>query len=218
MGKVIIDYEGFKDVLSNYLSKSLIDEVISCMNDNLVFIEDIDEEVSGNQHEKASTTVIATEVKQMNIIEQLQMYKEKEITALKCGCKEYLLLNGDEYIIFLFTDKGMKVCMPRSDEEFVITAENHLICVTGNSNYVIELEVLRGKSAVGYVGTIDAMWYAGDLTKIMDKGEYISQATEEAMREVKKYEKPFIFSDEMITAMRENRNALEKVRCYRHTC
>lgn len=39
--KVVIDYDGFKDVLGEYLSKSLVDEVISCMNDNLVFIEDI---------------------------------------------------------------------------------------------------------------------------------------------------------------------------------
>ena len=55
MGKVIIDYEGFKDVLGDYLDKNLIDEIISCMNDNLVFIEDIDEEVSESGDKKAFT-------------------------------------------------------------------------------------------------------------------------------------------------------------------
>lgn len=39
MGKVVIDYEKFKDILGDYLAKNLIDEIISCMNDNLVFIE-----------------------------------------------------------------------------------------------------------------------------------------------------------------------------------
>ncbi|MEE1517284.1 MAG: hypothetical protein UF228_06770 [Lachnospiraceae bacterium] len=46
MGKVVIDYEKFKDVLGDYLAKNLIDEIISCMNDNLVFIEDIDSKVT----------------------------------------------------------------------------------------------------------------------------------------------------------------------------
>ena len=56
MGKVIIDYEGFKDVLRDYLAEHLIDEIISCMNDNLVFIADVDEDIS----EKASTAVMTT--------------------------------------------------------------------------------------------------------------------------------------------------------------
>lgn len=57
MGKVIIDYEGFKDVLRDYLAEKLIDEIISCMNDNLVFIADVDEDIS----EKAPTAVMTTE-------------------------------------------------------------------------------------------------------------------------------------------------------------
>lgn len=36
----IIDYEKFKDVLRDYLAESLIDEIISGMNDNDVFEED----------------------------------------------------------------------------------------------------------------------------------------------------------------------------------
>lgn len=61
MGKVVIDYEGFKEVLRDYLSENLIDEIISCMNDNLVFIEDIDEDISEIDDKKASTAVITTE-------------------------------------------------------------------------------------------------------------------------------------------------------------
>ena len=41
MSKVIIDYDEFKDVLRNYLAESLIDEIISSMNDNDVFVADI---------------------------------------------------------------------------------------------------------------------------------------------------------------------------------
>lgn len=61
MGKVVIDYDGFKDVLSNYLAEKLIDEIISCMNDNLVFIADVEEYVSEKDNEKAPTAVMTTE-------------------------------------------------------------------------------------------------------------------------------------------------------------
>ena len=61
MGKVIIDYEGFKDVLRDYLAEHLIDEIISCMNDNDVFIEDLDEAMLKSSDEKASTAVMTTE-------------------------------------------------------------------------------------------------------------------------------------------------------------
>lgn len=52
MGKVIIDYDKFKEVLSDYLSKNLIDEIISSMNDNDVFIEDISTLREGKEKNK----------------------------------------------------------------------------------------------------------------------------------------------------------------------
>ena len=61
MSKVIIDYENFKDVLREYLAEHLIDEIISCMNDNDVFIENIDEETSGNENNEAFYTLLTTE-------------------------------------------------------------------------------------------------------------------------------------------------------------
>lgn len=39
--KVVIDYDLFKDVMLNYLSDSLLSEVIDCLNDNDVFITDV---------------------------------------------------------------------------------------------------------------------------------------------------------------------------------
>ena len=43
MGKVVIDFEKFKECLSDYFTENLISEIIEDMNDNDVFIEDVDE-------------------------------------------------------------------------------------------------------------------------------------------------------------------------------
>ncbi len=60
MGIVIIDYEKFKDVLRDYLAESLIDEIISGMNDNDVFITDLVEFIVVKS-KKANSAVMSTE-------------------------------------------------------------------------------------------------------------------------------------------------------------
>lgn len=41
MGKVIVDIDLFKNVLSDNFSEEVVNEVIDCMNDNNVFIADV---------------------------------------------------------------------------------------------------------------------------------------------------------------------------------
>lgn len=41
MGKVVIDYEGFKEVLRDYLAENLINEMISAMHDTRAAIKEI---------------------------------------------------------------------------------------------------------------------------------------------------------------------------------
>lgn len=41
--KIVIDYEAFKEVLSDFLADRLVEEFIDNLNDNDVFIEDVEE-------------------------------------------------------------------------------------------------------------------------------------------------------------------------------
>ena len=170
MGKVVIDYEGFKDVLSNYLTKNLIDEVISCMNDNLVFIEDINEEVSGIDEKVSAmreTRKALKEIKHYSGTYDLEaMYLGKEQTAKNLGCKHYIHCEMNDLYLFYLREQGFKAIIGNGGGEYIITSDNYLIDVTGNSLSAIEKEVCLGTAAYGYIGIVEDIWHTDSFEKL----------------------------------------------------
>lgn len=201
MGKVIIDYEGFKDVLGDYLTKNLIDEIISCMNDNLVFIEDIDEVKPKSDVKKVDTrlmtpkkaaecvrgycrkhpynVVIASEMKDArkalkeikHYIDFESMYLEKENAAKKLGCKHYIHCEMNDLYLFYLSGQGFKPIIGNGGGEYVITSDNYLINVTGNSLLAIEQEVCLGTAAYGYMGIVEDVWHTNNFEKLLSEAD-----------------------------------------------
>lgn len=178
MGKVIIDYENFKDVLRDYLAEHLIEEIISCMNDNNVFIEDIDEEPSGNENKEAFYTLLTTEEAMREVkcnrgaYNIKKMYIEKEHTAKKLGCKHYIHCEMEDLYLFYLTGQGFKPIIGNGGAEYVITADNYLIDVTGNSLYAIEKEVCLGTVAYGYMGIVEDLWHTNNYEKMFSSSDF----------------------------------------------
>ena len=52
-------------------------------------------------------------------------------------------------------------------DEFVLTKEKYLIDVTANSCEAIRKEIMLGKGAYGFIGTVTNMWYSDSCMKIV---------------------------------------------------
>ena len=164
MGKVVIDYEGFKDVLGNYLSKNFVEEVISCMNDNLVFIEDIDEGVSEIDEKISAMRETRKALKEIKHIDAMYLVKEQK--AKKLGCKHYIHCEMNDLYLFYLREQGFKAIIGNGGGEYVITSDNYLIDVTGNSLSAIEKEACLGTAAYGYIGIVEDVWHTDRFGKL----------------------------------------------------
>lgn len=87
------------------------------------------------------------------------IYKEKAnlVNELK-GI--YISLPEDELcIIYLVGEAKPKIYFGGMHEEYVVTKDNHLICVTMNSLSSIEKEMTLKRNAFGYVGDVEQILY-----------------------------------------------------------
>lgn len=91
----------------------------------------------------------------------------KEMAAKEVGCKYYIHLGSEDLLIVKLAGSNEWRNYIGAEQEFVVTEENHLICVTANSCESIKAEVQRKESAIGYVGVIEHMWYADTFEKII---------------------------------------------------
>lgn len=97
------------------------------------------------------------------------MYIEKEHTAKKLGCKQYIHCEMDDLYLFYLSGYGFKPIIGNGGGEYVITADNYLIDVTGNSLSAIEKEVYLGTAAYGYIGIVEDIWHADSFQKLLSE-------------------------------------------------
>lgn len=96
-------------------------------------------------------------------------YVEKAVAAMNLDC-EYICIDKEKHnmIVFQIEEKeGFGFYAGTGRDEFVMTKEKYLICVTANSCEAIRKEIMLGKDAYGFVGTVTNMWYADGFMKIV---------------------------------------------------
>lgn len=97
------------------------------------------------------------------------MYIVKENTAKKLGCKHYIHCEMNDLYLFYISGQGFKPILGNGGGEYVITLDNCLIDVTGNSLSAIEKEVCLGTAAYGYIGIVEDMWHTNSFEKLFSE-------------------------------------------------
>lgn len=95
-------------------------------------------------------------------------YMKKAAVAAELGC-DYFRMDRAKNNMLAFQieeEAGIRFYAGTGDE-FVMTQEKYLIAVTANSCEAIRKEIMLGKDAYGFVGTVTNMWYADGYMKIV---------------------------------------------------
>ena len=99
----------------------------------------------------------------------MEEYAKKAVAAADLD-SDYICIDEakNNLIVFQIEEKdGIRVRVGTVPDEFVLTKEKYLICVTANSCEAIRREIMLGKDAYGFVGTVTNMWYADGFMKIV---------------------------------------------------
>lgn len=92
---------------------------------------------------------------------------KKAVAAMDLD-SDYICIDKEKHNLIIFQTKekeGFGFYAGTGVDEFVLTKENYLICVTANSCEAIRKEIMLGKDAYGFIETVTNMWYADGYMK-----------------------------------------------------